>query len=64
MAGVVRVVAIGDLCEDQGEEPPPAVYCRRGSLFHNILRLKRNFGRSEAIFAEVSKGGGASLLSP
>jgi len=26
-----------DFCENQVEQPPPAVFCRRGRLLYNLL---------------------------
>jgi hypothetical protein len=29
-----------DFCENHVEQPPPAVFCRRGRLLYNILIIK------------------------
>jgi hypothetical protein len=45
-----------------GEQPPPAVFCRRGRLLHKILNYEENFWVTEGIFAKVSLSPNLSVI--
>jgi hypothetical protein len=53
-----------DLCEKHVEQPPPAVFCRRGRLLYNILIMKRIFGLGKGFSQRSQSEEGAKKSAP